>query len=49
MSLKHKFNPVKWNTRKQLREDVKNNPGTENSVVQLRDRVNKLEQALGLK
>lgn len=49
MPLRHKFDPAKWSSKKQLREDIKNNPGTENSVVQLRDRVNKLEQAFGFK
>ncbi len=49
MPLNHKFDSTKWNERKNKRDQVKNNPGNENSVPQLRDRVETLEQAIGLR
>jgi len=49
MALNHKFDPAKWAATKAKRDEVKNNPGNENSVPQLRTRVENVEKAIGLK
>ena len=49
MALQHKFDPVKWQAKKAKRDEVKNNPGNENSVPQLRTRVENVEKAIGLR
>jgi len=49
MALNHRFDPQKFTARQQKREQVRTNPGAENSIPDLRSRVETLEQALGLR
>ena len=49
MALRHRFDPRQWAARETQRERVKTNPGNENSVPQIRVRIETLEQAIGLR
>jgi len=44
----HKLDKAEFEARKQARDDLKEPPGNINSVPALRDRVYKIEQAMGL-
>ena len=49
MALNHKFDPQQWEGRRQKREAVRTNPGNENSVPALRQRIENVEMAIGLR
>lgn len=49
MALTHKFDSRQWNRKQQKRDEIRINPGNENSVPQLRQRVERLEQAVGFR
>jgi hypothetical protein len=45
----HRFNKVKWEDREKKKKEIIDNPGNENTVINLRKRIENIEMALDLK
>lgn len=47
--MEHKFDPIKWNAKKQAKQDIENQPSSEiQNVPELKTRVLKLEKVVGI-